>query len=94
MGDKIWDFKYSEGHGGIIEQKIWIVPRTEQNPYGYKFSLCYLRDGERLLCYDNGENKPPHKHFRRKTYPYNFKDPWTLIEDFSNDLEKIRRGEI
>ncbi len=81
-------------HEGIIYQRIWKVPRTKQNPYGYKYSLSYARVGERILCYDNGENKSPHIHYRNKERPYDFKDIWTLIEDFSRDLERVRRGEI
>ncbi len=94
MSELIWDFKSSDESGGIIEQKIWAVSKTRKNPFGYKFSLCYIKDGKRILCYDNGENKPPHKHYRDKEYPYNFKDMWTLLTDFSIDLEKAKRGEI
>jgi len=90
----IWDFKSSDESGGIIEQKIWAVTKTSKSPLCYKFSLCYIKDGKRVLCYDNGENKPPHKHCRDKEYPYDFKDIWTMLTDFSIDLEKAKRGEL
>ena len=94
MSELIWDLKSADESGGIIEQKIWAVSKSGKNPFGYKFSLCYIKEGKRILCYDNGENKPPHKHYRDKEFPYNFKDIWSLINDFSIDLEKIKRGEI
>jgi len=94
MSELIWDFKSSDESGGIIEQKIWAVTKTSKSPLGYKFSLCYIKDGKRVICYDNGENKPPHKHYRDKEYPYDFKDIWTMLTDFSIDLEKAKRGEL
>ena len=88
------DFKFADESGGIVEQRIWKVPKTEQNPYGYKFSLSYIKYGKRILSYDNGENKHPHKHFKGKEHPYHFRDIWSLITDFSSDLEKIKRGDL
>jgi len=43
MSELIWDFKSSDESGGIIEQKIWAVSKTRENPFGYKFSLLYKR---------------------------------------------------
>ncbi len=47
MSELIWDFKSSDESGGIIEQRIWAVSKTEGNPFGYKYSLCYIKDGKK-----------------------------------------------
>jgi hypothetical protein len=86
--------KNIEPNGDIIEMKIWQVPRSKDKPHGLKYSLVYIRDGKRLIGYDNAECKGDHRHYGTKEHPYHFRDIDALIEDFYNDVKKIRRGEI
>ena len=41
----------------IVEIKVWQVPRSKTVPHGVKYSIAYIRDGTRVLGYDNGEPK-------------------------------------
>lgn len=63
---------------------------------GIAYSCVYIRKGKRLLGYDNenhGMGKSNHhKHVKDKITPYEFVDEWKVIEDFVNDIEKIKRG--
>lgn len=86
--------KNIEPEGNIVEMKIWQVPHSKDRPHGLKYSLVYIREGKRIIGYDNAEGKGDHKHYRNKEYPYHFKDMDTLIEDFYNDVEKARRDEL
>ncbi|MEK6591186.1 MAG: DUF6516 family protein [Nitrospinota bacterium] len=86
--------KNIETNGDIIEMKIWEVPLSKDKPHGLKYSLVYIREGKRIVGYDNAESKGDHKHLRYKEYPYQFRNVDTLIEDFYEDIEKIRRGEL
>jgi hypothetical protein len=54
--------KNIEPNGDIIEMKIWQVPRSKDKPHGLKYSLVYIRDGKRLIGYDNAESKGDHRH--------------------------------
>ena len=58
--------------GDIIEIKIWKVPVSDDKPFGVKYSLVFVRDGKRVICYDNAEGKGDHKHIGDRELPYNF----------------------
>ncbi|MEW6740573.1 MAG: toxin-antitoxin system TumE family protein [Nitrospirota bacterium] len=77
----------------IVEIKIWQVPRSEDKPHGIKYSIVYIKDGKRLLGYDNAEGKGDHRHYGGNEGPYRFDTIWDLIRDFKKDLKKIRGGE-
>ena len=65
---------------------------------GVSHSLTYIRNGKRLIGYDNFEShdniRGHHKHIKDRAIPYEFADEWKLIEDFNDDVDKIKRGII
>lgn len=77
----------------LIEIKIWRVPKTEDKPYGVKYSIVYIKDGKRLVGYDNAEGKGDHRHYRGKEESYKFTNIWDLLRDFKRDVKKIRGGD-
>lgn len=84
--------KYVYGDGAIVEIKIWIVPRTERTPDGYKYSLVYInKDGDRVLGYDNAEGKGHHKHLDKKEVPFDFTSIEYLTNIFLDEVAEIRR---
>lgn len=85
--------KNIEPNGYIVEMKIWQVPYSKDKPHGIKYSLVYIREGKRIVGYDNAERKGYHRHYKGREHPYQFKDVDTLIEDFYKDIEKVRRTE-
>ena len=44
---------------GIVELKVWEIPRSEQYPAGRKFSLFLVAQGEVLIGIDNHHPKEP-----------------------------------
>jgi hypothetical protein len=74
----------------IVEVKIWQMPKSLDRPHGIKFSVVNVKGGERLLGYDNAEQKGCHNHFLDKEAPYEFENIWKLVGDFKSDLERIR----
>ena len=91
--------KQAEENGDIIEIRIFRVPISEKNKDGVSYSLVYVRNGERLMGFDNfegheKEGKRHHKHIREETSAYEFIDIWQLINEFNKEVEKIRRGII
>ena len=79
--------------GEIVEMKIWEVPRSRRTPEGLRYSLVYVREGKRLIGYDNGEGKGHHKHTGNVETLYSFESVDRLIGDFLADVERIRRGD-
>lgn len=83
-----------EPNGDIIEMKIWQIPHSKDKPHGLKYSLVYIREGKRMVGYDNAEGKGDHKHYKNNEYSYKFDNIGALIEDFYIDVERVRRGEL
>jgi hypothetical protein len=86
--------KNIEAGGDIVEMKIWEVPQSRKTPEGIKYSLVYIREGKRLVGYDNAEGKGHHKHIGNRETLYPFEEVDRLVEDFLADVEKIRKGGI
>ncbi len=81
--------------GNIIEIKMWQLPgTTDDRPHGYKYSLVYIVDGERVIGYDNAEGKGDHRHIKGAVKPYRFISLKKLAHDFYRDIERYKRGEI
>lgn len=74
----------------IVEIKIWKVPRSEEYPEGFKYSLVYVKKGKRILGYDNYQGHGHHKHIGTRMEPYRFKNVERLLEDFRRDLKEVR----
>jgi hypothetical protein len=83
--------KTTDEIGNILEIKIWQLPEsTKDKSRGYKYSIVYIVNGERIIGYDNAEGKGDHRHYKGKEEPYNFKDIDTLFEDFYNDIRRFK----
>lgn len=74
--------------------KLWMVPRSKRAPSGLKYSLVYIREGKRIIGYDNAEGKGHHRHYKGREFVCDFRGVDNLIHDFYEDVEKLRRGEL
>ena len=90
-GRLILHTKYIDEVGGIVEMKVYQVPKTASTPHGYKYSLVYVLNGERLVGYDNHEQQGDHRHCRDEIVPYTFRSFDRLVEDFLKDMMATRR---
>lgn len=82
--------KYPDVHGNTVEIKVWDVEATFDKPHGYKYSLVYIVEGERVVGYDNAEQKGDHRHYGNRTEPYKFESLHKLVEDFYFDVQRYR----
>jgi hypothetical protein len=87
----IYHVKEIAEDGDIIEIKIWQVPRSKDKPHGMKYSFAYVREGKRVVGYDNAEGKGDHRHVGDREIPYEFKNVDQLFADFYRDMMKLRR---
>tara|TARA_Y100000310_G_C20692499_1_gene823256 strand:- start:863 stop:1147 length:285 start_codon:yes stop_codon:yes gene_type:complete len=91
--EPVFEHKHKEGKY-TIEIKIYKVVKNESHPEGFQYSLVLIKEGKRILGYDNHERKGHHIHRGNRELPYEFVDEWKLIEDFQKDTEKITKGEL
>jgi hypothetical protein len=71
---------------------MWQVTPSADKPHGFKYSLVYIVNGQRVIGYDNAEGKGDHRHYGDKEISYEFKGLKTLIRDFERDMEKYKKG--
>ena len=49
--------KITDDLGNTVEMKIWQVPDSADKPHGYKTPWSYIVGGDRVVGYDNAEEK-------------------------------------
>ena len=82
--------KITDELGNTVEMKIWRVRVSEHTPHGYKYSLVYVVDGERVIGFDNAERKGDHRHFPGREEPYRFRGLPQLVRDFQEDVARYK----
>src|SRR3990167_398682 len=73
---------------GLVELKIWKIPRSEHYPQGRKFSLFLVLHGEVLVGIDNHKPKGPHRHIKDVEVPYEYVNEERLLSDFWSWVRK------
>ena len=95
MAEKFIEHRHAEGDE-VIQIRIFKFEPSQNQPEGYSYSLVYVKNGKRLVGYDNFEGHTKgsnnhHKHINEKVIEYIFVDIWRLIEDFNQDVERVKR---
>jgi len=68
---------------------IWRLPGSDsERPHGLKYGLVYVKNGKRLVGYDNERGKGDHKHIGEREQVYMFRSIGQLLEDFWNDVKR------
>jgi len=53
--------------------------------------MVYIREGKRVLGYDNHEGKGDHRHYGEREEQYRFTSIDKLFEDFYEDIRRFRK---
>jgi len=78
--------------GSVIEMVIWQVPTpVPPTTHGYKYRLVYVRNGERIVGFDNERGKGDHMHLDGQEIAYTFTGIDQLIADFNHEVKKRRQ---
>ena len=78
--------------GAFTEIKIWNVPSpVPPAEHRLKYSCVYIVNGQRIVGYDNERGKGDHRHIRGVETPYTFLTLQRLLDDFTSDVEKVRK---
>ena len=76
--------------GGIVEMVVWQVPApVPPSGHLFKYRLVFIRQGERIVGYDNERGKGDHWHLAWLEKAYRFVNVDTLIRDSLSDVEKL-----
>ena len=74
--------------GGVVEMVVWQVPKpVPPTEHRFKYRLVYVKNGQRVVGYDNERGKGDHKHLGEIEVAYRFVDIDTLMADFLRDVE-------
>ena len=83
QAELITRFKSITPDGGVIELVVWKVPAPiVPTEHGYKYRAVYVRNGVRLVGFDNERGKGDHCHLDGQELPYAFVSVEQLVEDF------------
>jgi hypothetical protein len=85
--------KFIYADGAIREMVLWQLPVVPGERMGVlKYRLFYgAADGTCLLRYDNEKGKGHHRHVLDLEEPYRFTDVETLVKDFLEEIEQMRK---
>ena len=73
--------------GGVIEMVIWQLPAPiPPSGHPFKYRLVFVRDGKRMVGYDNERGKGDHKYLGERELRYRFVDEAQLLADFWQDV--------
>ena len=73
---------------GIVEMVVWKVPLpVPPSMHAFKYRLVFVRNGQRIVGYDNERGKGDHKHMDGRELKYRFVDIDSLVRDFLRDVE-------
>lgn len=86
--------KITDELGNTVEIKIWSVPPNADKPDGYKYSLVYIVNGQRVFGYDNAEGKGHHSHRGLIEESYKFISLEKLANDFFADIDDYKKGDL
>jgi len=85
----LMDKKVVDPDGAITEMVAWKVPTpVPPTTHGFKYRLVYVRNGKRIVGFDNERGKGDHMHLGGLQCPYGFTSVAQLIEDFIAEVEK------
>ena len=77
--------------GSIIEMVIWRLDQpVKPCSHPFKYRLVLVRNGRRLIGFDNERGKDDHQHRRGLEFPYQFTSIDKLMDDFIREIERWR----
>lgn len=71
---------------------VWRLPSSvPPSEHLFKYRLVYVRDGKRVIGYDNERGKGDHRHLDQKQMSYKFVDEAQLLADFWQDVKEATK---
>lgn len=84
---------HADGH--VVEVVLWHVPSpVPPSEYAFKYRMVLVKDGERLVGYDNERGKGDHRHILGREEAYAFTTIARLLDDFETSVVAVEGGAI
>src|SRR5271157_2306678 len=95
-GQCLFHEKDTDERGDLYEAIIWRVPVSSKYSEGIRYRLAFIRSGESTpaVLYDNHHPKGHHRHLGKSTGPYKFQDIHRLLQDFRDDVQRVKGGKL
>jgi hypothetical protein len=85
----IMDYRDVDEEGAIVALIVWRVPEpVPPSEHPFKYRLVYVRDGARVIGFDNERGKGDHKHVGGADRPYVFRGIDELLNDFFAEVDR------
>lgn len=85
----VYESKYIINENYTVYIKAYEVKKEINYQDGLKYSMALIKNGKRVLGYDNHEGKGHHMHRGKRELNYEFVDLWQTIADFCKEVDKI-----
>ena len=74
-------------YGGLVEMVVWSVPEpVPPSSQRCRYRLVFIRDGRRVVGYDNQRGKGDQKHLQSRQSNIKLGDIASLMRDFLADV--------
>jgi Family of unknown function (DUF6516) len=88
---KLIDYKVTLPNGVIVQAVLWEVPTpVPPTTHGYKYRLVAVKEGQRVIGFDNERGKGDHRHDADVETPYVFVSVEKLMADFLQAVKELK----
>lgn len=88
--EKLLDYKATLANGLIVQAVVWRVPEpVPPTSHGFKYRLVAVKDGKRVLGFDNERGKGDHRHDGDSESTYAFTSVDQLMDDFLSAVKEL-----
>jgi hypothetical protein len=85
--------RHTIAESAFVEMVVWRLPSPLHGScHVFKYRLALVVDGLCVLRYDNEAGKGDHRHVGQDESSYDFTTPKALLDDFWNDVERLREN--
>ncbi len=78
--------------GGVVEILVWRVPApVPPSDHLFKYRLVFVRDGKRVIGYDNERGKGDNRTVGKRQMYYLFVDEVQLMADLWQDVKEATK---
>ena len=88
---EIVDYKIVLPNGILVQAVVWKLPEpVPPTTHGFKYRLTAIKDGQRVLGFDNERGKGDHRHDGDRESAYFFVSVEQLLKDFTEGVKELK----
>jgi len=88
---KIVDYRIVLPNGILVQAVVWELPApVPPTTHGFKYRLAAIKDGQRVLGFDNERGKGDHRHDGNTESAHVFVSVEQLLKDFTEAVKELK----